>query len=307
MRHWTKNERSSLSFGIPMIWREQQNHHDDCYFCMVPNIVKFNKKKTRKTITYPSLLSARRPVPHTDDIPIPIFSGFPDDDNQDPLNVHVSAGTSREVRISERGEKFNQEELNDLIRDLKLSKYSSELLASRLNEKNLLTENTFVSFYRQRHAEFLPLFEEEGDFSYCKDVEQLLYKLGVEDYNPESWRLFIDSSTRSLKCVLLHNTNSHPSIPIGYSTKLKEQHQPMKVVIDKLNYTSHNWPICVDLKMVNYLLGQQSGYTKYPCFICFWDSRARDQHWQRTTWPVRYTLKVGEKISLIVPSYQEKK
>ena len=28
-----------------------------------------------------------------------------------------------------------------------------------------------------------------------------------------------------------------------------------------------------DLKMVNFLLGQQSGFTKYPCFLCMWDSR----------------------------------
>lgn len=28
----------------------------------------------------------------------------------------------------------------------------------------------------------------------------------------------------------------------------------------------------VNLKMVIFLLGQQSGYTKYPCFNCVWDS-----------------------------------
>ena len=34
---------------------------------------------------------------------------------------------------------FNQSELNDLVRDLNLSKESSEILASCLKEKNLLT------------------------------------------------------------------------------------------------------------------------------------------------------------------------
>ena len=40
---------------------------------------------------------------------------------------------------------FNQEELNDLVRDLALSKAASELLASRLHQKNFLC--TLMSFH----------------------------------------------------------------------------------------------------------------------------------------------------------------
>ena len=46
--------------------------------------------------------------------------------------------------------------------------------------------------------------------------------------------------------------------------------------------------------MVEFLLGLQCGYTKFPCFICFWDSRARALHWIRQDWPVR-ELVPGEK------------
>jgi len=46
--------------------------------------------------------------------------------------------------------------------------------------------------------------------------------------------------------------------------------------------------------MVNLLLGQQGDYVKYPCFLCLWDSRADNQHWQRKDWPVREELVVGE-------------
>ena len=46
--------------------------------------------------------------------------------------------------------------------------------------------------------------------------------------------------------------------------------------------------------MVNILLGQQAGYIKNPCFLCLWDSRADDQHWQRKNWLVREELVVGE-------------
>src|SRR5271167_4051395 len=60
----------SLPFGIPMVWREQQNHHDDYYFCLT-NIKGFNKKN-KDNIIYPNLRSANRPVPHSDKVPIPI-------------------------------------------------------------------------------------------------------------------------------------------------------------------------------------------------------------------------------------------
>ena len=43
------------------------------------------------------------------------------------------------------------------------------------------------------------------------------------------------------------------------------------------------------------MLGQQGGYTKHPCFLCYWDSRATDQHWVKKDWPSRQDLAVGDK------------
>ena len=45
---------------------------------------------------------------------------------------------------------FSQAELNDLERNLYLSKMSAELLASRLKEKGMLEPDSSVSFYRKR-------------------------------------------------------------------------------------------------------------------------------------------------------------
>lgn len=41
------------------------------------------------------------------------------------------------------------------------------------------------------------------------------------------------------------------------------------------------------------VLRQQAGYTKYPCFICQWDSRARELHWTKKKWPLRESLRPG--------------
>ena len=57
-----------------MVWREPQNHLNDCYFCAVR--VTGLKSKTKSSIKYPSLPSAIQPGPHTDELPVPNFNSF---------------------------------------------------------------------------------------------------------------------------------------------------------------------------------------------------------------------------------------
>ena len=35
LRFCTQDKVSSMGFGIPIVWREPKNNHDDGYFCMV--------------------------------------------------------------------------------------------------------------------------------------------------------------------------------------------------------------------------------------------------------------------------------
>ena len=82
-----------------------------------------------------------------------------------------------------------------------------------------------------------------------------------------------------------------------YSVIAKETHESIKVVLELSSYTEHQWIIWLDLKMVCLLVGQQSGYTKYPCFLCLWDSRARQKHWMQKEWPIRKEINVRDKTS----------
>lgn len=133
------------------------------------------------------------------------------------------------------------------------------MLASRLNEKGLLHRSASVTFYRNREKILLQFFTEEEDMVFCNNVSGLLHCMGVSEYRKTDWRLFIDSSKKSLKCVLLHNGNVYAAIPIGHSTTLKEKYEAIKKVLIKLCYSDHEWKLCCDLKMVNFLLGQQAG------------------------------------------------
>lgn len=290
LRMWSKGKVKSFRFGVPMIWRESRNHGDDCYFCSC-NIQGYNAKN-KKDICYPNMQSALRPVPHGPGIPVPVpphnFDDLPEPSESE------SEQLDDEFQVEDCGpQQFSQEELNDLVRDLGLSKESAELLGSRLQEKNLLRSGTSFSWYRSREKQFESNFSQDGELVYCSDVPKLMSMFNIQHVSDE-WRLFIDSSKRSLKAVLLHNGNKYASVPVGHSVHLKEKYDNMAFILDRLKYKEFGWPICGDLKVISMVLGQQGGYTKFPCFLCEWDSRAKAQHWTQKVWPTR-TLKVGEK------------
>lgn len=137
LRHWVNGKRPSLPFGIPMVWRELSNHSNDCYFCSC-NVKGYNSKN-KNQIVYPVVRSAILPVPHRPDVPIPVrpenLEQFSSESDVEVMEIETSdsdylPGSS----AAERG-CFNQSELNDLVRDLALSKELAELLGSILQEK----------------------------------------------------------------------------------------------------------------------------------------------------------------------------
>ena len=55
--------------------------------------------------------------------------------------------------------------------------------------------------------------------------------------------------------------------------------------------------------MFGFLLGLQGSYTKFPCFLCLWDSRARTaEHWIKKDWPVRSKLIPGS-LNVLAPPW----
>jgi hypothetical protein len=76
-----------------------------------------------------------------------------------------------------------------------------------------------VCFYRGRHEKFKDFFSQEDGVVFFKDVCSVMEVLG-HGFNPDQWRLFIDSSKVSLKLVLLHNENKFPSVPLAHATNI---------------------------------------------------------------------------------------
>ena len=58
-----------------MVRRESTNHGADCYLCAI-DLTGINRKN-RSSLEYPDLESARRPVAHCDEIPVPVYGELP--------------------------------------------------------------------------------------------------------------------------------------------------------------------------------------------------------------------------------------
>ena len=131
LRGWTNGKRS-VNFGISIVWKESTNYVTDCYFCVV-DVTGINRKN-RDSLKYPDLQSARRPVAHCDEIPVPIFGELPGISDEDAFSVE--GHEDEEVVLEDDApHPFSQKELNDLVRDPSLSRDIAELLASRSKEK----------------------------------------------------------------------------------------------------------------------------------------------------------------------------
>ncbi|XP_058873513.1 uncharacterized protein LOC131724780 [Acipenser ruthenus] len=147
---WYRGEKRAMKFAIPRIWREPTDHSSNCYFCMVDP----SKRRTGKNapaITYTDLPSSIAPVPHCHELPVPT----PPEREQPSLEESSKSESEEDVvdpddnfrgGAEERNPYYpNQKDLNNLIRDLGLTKSNAELLTSRLKQWNLLYESVLLA------------------------------------------------------------------------------------------------------------------------------------------------------------------
>jgi len=89
-----------------------------------------------------------------------------------------------------------------------------------------------VIAFRFLQEDFEQFITTQGEPSACKNVEGSATMIR---YNPEEWRLFIDSFVQSPKAVLLHKVKVLPSVPAA-SISTKRKHESMKEILSCMNY-----------------------------------------------------------------------
>ncbi|GFX44248.1 uncharacterized protein TNCV_4376361 [Trichonephila clavipes] len=161
LRLWSRGKRDAVMFETPMIWRKPQNHHDDCYFC----VVKINgiNPGNRNKWSYPNLSSAQRPQLKSREVQASTSKSSNDPNPCDPERNTSSENSDSDYKFSQEPQPFNQKELSDLVRDLNLPKETSEILASRLKEKIcLLRKQTLHFIVPEEKKSVTVLFSREG-------------------------------------------------------------------------------------------------------------------------------------------------
>ena len=146
--------------------------------------------------------SVIQPVPHSVKLSISTFYGF-------QLSKSESISSSEKSKLYEdfvvfhqndEPQLFAQAELNDLVRKLDLPKCSTELLGPQPKEKKMLASKNKVSFYCYRKKGPIKFFKMEENLLF-RDNIGLITTMGTS-YILLEWRLFIDSSKKSMICVL---------------------------------------------------------------------------------------------------------
>ena len=114
-------------------------------------------RKNRKILKYPNLESACRPVAHSDECPLPVYAMLSEDSDNGSIASQESQEDEEADFSDDTSHPFSQNELNNLVCDLNLSKSSAELLASRLKKKKPLVSWHTYHFLSQQ-ASRIPSF-----------------------------------------------------------------------------------------------------------------------------------------------------
>lgn len=288
-------EYPTTSTSTTAVWRNQENQRERS-----PHPPSFQEDVSPEDLFFNSLHSSSLDNP----IPSPtreMEEGRPSSvlsmESMDSLPSSHSSGTLWEPEEEHEQAQpilMNQTDFRDLcLNKLRLNKDQTEVLGSTLRAHNFLAIGVITTFLRNDKS-FSEKFQENiynwaGVFfkiAFLADLDGLFAKYGLK-HKASEWRLFIDGSTTSLKAMLLHNGNIHPSIPLAYCRKLPESYENMKHILELINYNDHQWQVILDFKLINIIAGLGPAQSKYPCFLCLWDKNHKHDKYDTTEWTTR--------------------
>ena len=285
---WLSGSRKKMPFAIPRVWREPEDHDNDCFFCLAT--IGTGRVKS----VYPDLPSSRAPIKHDQDLPIPMpppnDSSHSSDGNSTTSsdeNLHLQCDPS--YRVEKSINIVTRDKFDEYVKRLGLSKLGSEEFRKILNEIGVLEDSVTYRNVRDRHEEYSEYFTETKDYCFCNDITQFFNSL-VGTYNSDDFMLFLDGSVSGLKVALLKTDGSIPPIPVAQWTNAKECYSVVSKVMEDLKYDEQKWKVCGDFKVSEFkillILHFWEIFLKYlpiwyhfyffRCCNCLWVSMYRE-------------------------------
>ena len=111
-------------------------------------------------------------------------------------------------------------------------------------------------------TDYIIPFTRQDELYFCHNVTGLFEAIGIA-CNPSEWRLFINSSSRSLKGLLLHDGNMYASL-LAHWVQLKEEYSNVRILLDALKYEKYSREVIGDYKIVTLLMGLQMENNRLP-------------------------------------------
>jgi len=164
---------SNLKYSAPFKW-DMPESREDCFFCLTDTRGFNARNRIKIKYVYTSKVIPAVPIPTKSGRPKKsckadnsVERGVVETENKEKVEIEKSeevladsdsemewerSFTSDEEHETKNTlpQKFSQDELSDLGRELGLSKEAHELLASRLKEKNVLEKGVKITVYRNR-------------------------------------------------------------------------------------------------------------------------------------------------------------
>lgn len=134
-----------------MIWMHPVNHATECYFCICKPFGFGDKKKW----IYPTVSTRGFGLRTTFTVPLSLQKQR-SENTEDKCEMN-------EYEIERNPRLFSQSDVDDLVRELELTKHKAQLLVSRLKERCFLEPNVKSTIYRKRHEKFATYYSIEED------------------------------------------------------------------------------------------------------------------------------------------------
>ena len=207
-------------------------------------------RKNKYHVQYPDVPSAIRPIPYSWDLPdheLDVYMEYRSDSEHSDMTV-ITGDDAYKPTEDDQPVPLTQSELNDLTRDVHLSKESAQLLGSRHKEKKTFGSWNNVVFVSRLGKRIFTL-QDKTLLVYWNSIAGLIKSIDLH-YDATEWRHLLTHPAKSLKAVLLLNENSVSSIPIKHSIKMKETHNSMDHLLSADYERELKWLIGWDFKVV---------------------------------------------------------